>query len=250
MSTGFMKRVKLNRAFELLRTARWAMRLNMEMPLVARVIFRVYRDNLTYLEPVCLADLARAVLRLESRRIEGAIIEAGCALGGSAIVLAASKKKTRPMYVYDVFAMIPPPSEKDPPEVHERFRVIASGRSEGIGGAMYYGYQPDLDEKVRGSFAFHGFPVEENSVRLIKGMFQETLKGDWPVALAHLDCDWYDSVMTCLQRIEPRLVPGGSLVIDDYDAWGGCRRAVDEYFAHRQDGIEFVKRNRLHIVKR
>jgi Macrocin-O-methyltransferase (TylF) len=240
----------VNRVFELSHKVACAIRLNLEMPLVARIISRINRENLTYLESVCLADLARAVLRLESRGIEGAIIEAGCALGGSAIVLAASKKKKRPMYVYDVFATIPPPSEKDPPDVHERYRVIASGLSEGIGGELYYGYQPDLYEKVRVSFALHGLPVEENSVRLIKGMFQQTLKGDWPVALAHLDCDWYESVMTCLQRIEPRLVRGGTLVIDDYDAWGGCRRAVDEYFARRRDGIEFVKRNRLHIVKR
>jgi asparagine synthase (glutamine-hydrolysing) len=50
-----------------------------------------------------------------------------------------------------------------------------------------------------------------------------------PVALAHIDGDWYRSVMTCLRRIEPNLVPGGTLVIDDYRAWSGCKRAVDEY---------------------
>lgn len=103
---------------------------------------------------------------------------------------------------------------------------------------------------MRDAFADYGFPVELNSVRLVRGMFQETLIGDWPVALAHLDCDWYESVKTCLQRIEPRLVRGGTLVIDDYDAWGGCRRAVDEYFAHKRDRIEFVQRTRLHIVKK
>ena len=33
-----------------------------------------------------------------------------------------------------------------------------------------------------------------------------------PVALAHLDCDWYASVLTCLENIVPRLAPGGVLV--------------------------------------
>jgi hypothetical protein len=227
-----------------------AIRVNLEMPGVARLIARVCRDGRTYLEPPALIDLARTVSQLESRGVGGAIIEAGCALGGSAVVLAAAKKRERPMYVYDTFAMIPPPSEKDPPEAHERYRVITSRLSEGIRGGIYYGYQSGLYEKVRGSFAFYGVPAEQNSVEFVKGMFQETLTGDWPVGLAHIDCDWYESVMTCLQRIEPRLVRGGTLVIDDYDAWDGCRRAVEEYFVHRRDGIEFVKRTRLHIVKK
>ena len=29
----------------------------------------------------------------------------------------------------------------------------------------------------------------------------------------------------------PRLAKGGVLIIDDYGAWEGARRAVDEYFA-------------------
>jgi asparagine synthase (glutamine-hydrolysing) len=145
--------------------------------------------------------------------------------------------------------MIPPPSDKDPIEVHERYRVISSGLSEGINGGVYYGYQGDLYEKVRQSFASYGLSVERNSVKLIKGPFHETLTGDWPVALAHLDCDWYESVMTCLERIEPRLSRGGTIIIDDYDAWGGCHRAVDEYFADKS-GFSFVNYNRLHIVKK
>ena len=55
--------------------------------------------------------------------------------------------------------------------------------------------------------------------------------------------------MTCLERIAPRLATGGLLIIDDYDAWSGCRRAVDEYFAEL-DLYEFRKLARLQIVKR
>lgn len=56
--------------------------------------------------------------------------------------------------------------------------------------------------------------------------------------------------MTCLERIEPRLVSGGILVIDDDDTWSGCRRAVDEYFADKQAAFEFRRRARLQIVKK
>jgi asparagine synthase (glutamine-hydrolysing) len=70
-----------------------------------------------------------------------------------------------------------------------------------------------------------------------------------PVAFVHIDGDWYESVMTCLTRLAPRLVPGGVLVIDDYDAWSGCRSAVDEYFADRRAEFAFVGKSRLHIVR-
>jgi O-methyltransferase len=37
-------------------------------------------------------------------------------------------------------------------------------------------------------------------------------------------------------------------VIDDYDAWSGCRAAVDEYFADSR-GFRFERRGKLHIVR-
>jgi asparagine synthase (glutamine-hydrolysing) len=52
---------------------------------------------------------------------------------------------------------------------------------------------------------------------------------DQPVAFAHVDVDWYEPVSTCLERIFPRLVEGGSIILDDYHDWGGCRKAADEY---------------------
>jgi len=92
-------------------------------------------------------------------------------------------------------------------------------------------------------------PVEENHVHLVKGLFEDVLRVEQPVALAHIDGDWYSSVMSCLQQIEPHLITGGVLVIDDYDHWSGCRKAVDEYFADKQDKYRFVRKSRLHIVR-
>ncbi len=50
-----------------------------------------------------------------------------------------------------------------------------------------------------------------------------------PVAFAHVDVDWYDPVMTSLERAFPNLVQGGSVILDDYHNWGGYRKATDEY---------------------
>jgi hypothetical protein len=39
-------------------------------------------------------------------------------------------------------------------------------------------------------------------------------------------------------------------VIDDYDDWSGCRKAVDAYFRDKRDTYEFIRRARLHIVRK
>jgi hypothetical protein len=215
---------------------------------VAQTIEAVRGERLTYLKAGMLEDLAGCVLRLERDGVAGVVVEAGTALGGSAIVLAAAKAPERPMKVYDVFGQIPPPSERDGADVHRRYETIAAGAAKGPGGETYYGYRDDLYREVEESFARHGVPVGEHGVELVRGLFEDTIRLDEPVAFAHLDGDWYESTMTCLARLAPLLVSGGRIVLDDYYTWSGCRRAVDEYFADRE-GFRFERRTRLHVVR-
>lgn len=215
---------------------------------IADVITGVRSDHLTYLSERSLRDLTDAVKEAEDAGRTGQVIEAGTALGGSAIVMALVKSSERRLTVYDAFDMIPPPTDKDGEDVHKRYAKIAAGKSKGIGGETYYGYRADLLGEVTASFERYGAPLESNNVKLVKGYFEDTLRVTGPVAVAHLDADWYESTMTCLQRIEPHLVTGGRLIIDDYNTWSGCTKAVDEYFA-RRTGYEFVKHGRMHIIK-
>jgi hypothetical protein len=215
---------------------------------VREVITRARAEHLTYLSRANLGTLVKVVLDIERRGLPGLVVEAGTARGGSAIVLAAAKSVERPMKVYDVFGMIPPPTDEDGPDVHERYQRIAAGESQGVGGEVYYGYRDNLYDEVTDSFARLGVPVGEHNVELVQGLFQDTIDLDEPVALAHLDGDWYESTMTCLERISPLLVPGGRLVLDDYWAWSGCRTAVDEYFAGRP-GFVVERRAKVHVVR-
>jgi len=61
------------------------------------------------------------------------------------------------------------------------------------------------------------------------------LQLDSPVALAHIDCDWYEPVACCLKRIGAQLSRGGVIVVDDYNDYGGCRTACHEYLAAADD---------------
>jgi hypothetical protein len=215
---------------------------------VEQTISRAREEHLTYLAARHLRVLAAAVRDVDAAGVPGVIIEAGTARGGSAIVMAAAKAPARPMKVYDVFGMIPPPTARDGADVHERYDKIAVGEAKGVGGDTYYGYRDDLYDEVERSFARLGVPTGEHNVELIQGLFEDTIVLDEPVAFAHLDGDWYESTMTCLARIAPRLAPGGRIVLDDYYKWSGCRAAVDEYFKDR-DGYRLEQRAKLHVIR-
>lgn len=193
------------------------------------LVKRIRAEKLTYLSDKKLVSLVETCRSIEARKIPGIFLEAGCALGGSAILLASIKHRERRLNVYDVFGMIPPPTKEDSQDVHDRYQIIVQGKSTGIGGNQYYGYVADLYEVVKQNFVRFGIESEVNSVSLIKGLVQETLKTDVPVAFAHIDVDWYEPVKTCLERIFPSLMSGGCIILDDYHDWGGCRKAADEY---------------------
>lgn len=215
---------------------------------VVEVAESVLERRLTYLRLPDLLLLAEMVLHVDRSGKEGLIIEAGTALGGSAITMAAAKAPERELRVYDVFGMIPPPTEEDGQDVHRRYEIIRSGGSKGLGDETYYGYRDDLYGEVTESFRGYGLDPSEHRVDLVRGLFEDTVHPDGPVAFAHLDGDWYASTMVCLERIAPHLVPGGRLVLDDYYHWSGCRTAVDEYFSGRP-GYRVEHRARVHVVR-
>jgi len=216
---------------------------------VAEVARAVRAEHLTLLGALALYDLAHAVLDAEARALPGMLLECGTARGGSAIVMAAAKAPDRHLAVHDVFGLIPPPTEQDGEDVHARYATIVEGNAKGRGGETYYGYRDDLYAEVHDSFARHGLAVEDSHVDLVRGLFEDTLVGDEPVAVAHLDGDWYASTRTCLERVVPRLVAGGRLVVDDYLAWSGCRKAVDEYLEAHPGTLTREMHARLHLVR-
>ena len=63
----------------------------------------------------------------------------------------------RTFHGFDLFGTIPPPSERDPAEAHERYARIREGQARGLGrGDEYYGYVDDLLARVEREFARHG----------------------------------------------------------------------------------------------
>lgn len=215
-----------------------------------RLISSVKENRLTYLSDRRLISIVKTCRELKKKKISGIFIEAGCALGGSAIIISSIKEDRRKFKIYDVFGMIPPPTENDPQEVHERFEVIKKGESSGINGDEYYGYKENLYDLVKKNLKDFNIDPQKQNLLLAKGLVQENLKVEEQVAFAHIDVDFYEPVKICLERITPHLVTGGTLILDDYQDWGGCKKAVDECFKKADGKFSFnVEAGSLKIIK-
>jgi asparagine synthase (glutamine-hydrolysing) len=223
----------------LLRSLRWGQSFDETEERLSPLARALSNEGLTYLSESKLARMEHALDRVGN--VPGDFAEFGVALGGSGILIA-SRAQGRMFHGFDLFGMIPEPSsEKDDDKSRERFRTIRSGKSRGLKGGTYYGYRRDLLSEVKASFARHGVPVDDEQVQLHKGLFEDTLPKAriGSLALAHIDCDWYDPVSYCLRSIAPKISVGGMVLIDDFYDYGGCRTAVDEFLAeHPEFGFE------------
>ena len=72
-------------------------------------------------------------------------------------------------------------------------------------------------------------------VHLVRGWLKDTLPGaaTGPIALLHIDVDWYDSVRTVFDHLAEHVPEGGIVSVDDYGRWHGCDVAVHEFLDAR-----------------
>jgi hypothetical protein len=84
----------------------------------------------------------------------------------------------------------------------------------------------------------------EQNIKLVKGFFKDTLPrlANESFRLVHLDCDLYESYVTCLNFLYPRLIPGGYMVFDEYDlaaaAYPGAQKAIDQFLADKPEKLQ------------
>ncbi len=198
---------------------------------VMALIASIRAANLSYCGKPKLENIAQVLISLRKIGVRGGLLEAGVALGGSAILLGRLKAPGTRLDLFDVFSMIPAPGQSDGEDAHQRYAEIRTGQSRGLGGELYYGYIDDLLTKVRDNLRRFDLHEAADDIHFHPGLFEDTLHPEGPIALAHVDCDWYDSVKVCIERIAPRLAVGGVIIFDDYSSYSGCRKAVDEWLA-------------------
>lgn len=162
----------------------------------------------------------------------GSFVECGVSAGGSSALLAWVAKKysrqPRAVYCFDTFEGMPAPGIDDR---HAGIPAQKTGWGQGTCAAP-------LESLVEAAGKVDAVEV----IRPVKGLFQHTLPMTrheiGPIALLHLDGDWYDSTRAILENLYAQTQPGAYLQIDDYGYWDGCRKAVEEFEAEL--GVKFA----------
>jgi O-methyltransferase len=178
-----------------------------------------------------VAAIERAVRYVVANGIDGDFAECGVAGGGSVMAMAwcliELGETGRTLWLYDTFAGMPEPTENDVgrygSSAMKRYRQRRKdGQSTWINIAL---------DTVKANVAGTGYPPA--NLRFVEGKVEETLPRTRPerIAFLRLDTDWYESTKAELEHLFPLVEPGGVILLDDYFAWAGHRKAVDDYVA-------------------
>lgn len=164
-------------------------------------------------------NLIRLAGLIEERDIPGAVLECGVLDGGTAALMAyATSVSARDVHLFDSWSGLPDVTDKDG-TASKKWAGDVVGSPRRVVSVMR-----KLDVAV-GRIHFH------------QGWFDQTFAtaNIDKIALLHIDADFYESVRLSLETWFPKLSVGGFVQIDDYSAFAGCRRAVDEFCAARPE---------------
>lgn len=185
-------------------------------------------------------DLVRDI---NSKNVKGDIVECGVWSGGGLGLMALADlplSETRQYVGFDSFEGLPAPTAED----DEVFNTYAKSRSveEVITdteqatrtaiGACVGARVPEVE-----AFLVDELGIPKNRLDLVPGWFADTLP-NWvglkrSIALLRIDGDWYQSTYDALDNMYGLVQPGGIVTIDDYGAFTGCRKAVEDFFHAR-----------------
>jgi O-methyltransferase len=133
---------------------------------------------------------------------------------------------SRHYYFCDSFKGLPPVTTEDGPEA-------LKWQSDITGPRYFNNCAASIDEF---SSVISTVGICPDNIHTIAGFYEDTLPGltVGPIAVLRLDCDWYLSTLTCLEKFWDHLLPGALVIIDDYFDWEGCRKAVHHFLGSRK----------------
>ena len=160
--------------------------------------------------------------------IDGDVAEFGCYSGTTSLFVRRlldrqpAESARRRFYVYDSFAGLPAKTAPDASTVGEAFQAgqLGVSKREFLQNFHKAGLRPPITQK---------------------GWFKNLAKSQLPnkIAFSFLDGDFYQSIIDSLNLVWPRLSPGGTVVIDDYqrEALPGVTKAVHDFFGGSPAGL-------------
>lgn len=214
----------------------------------ANQAIKIVRKN-TMLPYINLITLYEQVLYCDKNNIEGAFVECGVWKGGAVGLMALANmkksKKRRDLHLFDAFEEICAPNEiKDGTRAINEVRATL-GKDAPTKGELVplkglydkFGGPSDINDCKRILETVIKYPPDH--ILYHKGWFQNTLpfesKKIDKIAILRLDGDWYESTKICLEYLYEKVISGGFVVFDDYGAYSGCKKAVDDFLSERKE---------------
>ena len=167
-----------------------------------------------------MSNLRRLLIDVIENQVEGDFIETGVWRGGACIFAQAIMKSygitNRKVWVADSFAGLPEPDENkykaDKGDIHSKIEPLSVSR-----------------EEVENNFKTYGL-LDEN-VEFLVGWFKDTLPKAPinKIAVLRLDGDMYESTINALEALYHKVSPNGYVIVDDYYAVEGCKRAIHDF---------------------
>lgn len=175
--------------------------------------------SLEGLEVVC-----RHLEEILEQNIPGAIVEFGCYVGTTSLFIRRimdehHQSQARSFHAYDSFEGLPEKGPQDRNAAGVDFQA----------GKLYVSKKAFLAQ-------FRSSNLQPP--RIHKGWFNKLAARDIPapIAFAFLDGDFYESILTSLQLVWPRLSPGARILVDDYkrETLPGVERAIHDFLQDKK----------------
>ena len=183
-----------------------------------------------------MQTLCRVIDHVLKNDIKGDFVECGGWKGGNiGLFKLLGSDPSRNIWGFDTFEGMSKPCSKDGNHAISRFNKLK------INSESSLWCDASLDE-VKDFIESLDYSGQNSKIKFIKGKVENTLlnKKNIPevISILRLDTDFYESTLTELSILYPRLISGGFLIMDDYGHWEGAKRAFDEYF--KDDNLPFI----------
>ena len=180
-----------------------------------------FSDVSRFAKSVAHAELYRTILDLPGDVAEFGVYKAASLIRWASLRDMYEATRSRRIVGFDAFGKFPEPGGE---ELAISDRLFVTRFEEAGGDGL-------LVEEIRSLLEQKGL----SNVELVSGDVRATLptylerRDASRFSLVHLDMDVYAPTKFVLDRIFERVVVGGLLVIDDYNAVAGASQAVDEF---------------------
>ena len=190
-----------------------------------------------------VTELDQACRHVMENDIPGDVVECGVWYGGCSIYMGLATDRN--LWMYDTFSGLTEPGEYDTrpggwsaEDIHNKWTDMRANDPKG-------GWNVAAYHQVSANVASAGIA---DKTTMVQGDVCNTLFHDKKpglISILRLDLDLYEPTKIAMEQLYHLLSPGGILLIDDYDAWHGARKAVDEYLNLTDIGTYYEKPRRL-----